>query len=207
MNFSESMGHITTGWSRTLVTSRLSAVALGINGRVTAHYKYMNRNQTLNFLLIAFLSFSFFSGCFTRFEVYEFSSENQKFAWGSVGGKIRGKQEIKGFKTIVKSPYDLLVWFHFNIANEGFVKIQTIQLIQSKTKKVLFSAQNLPEEPIVTELKSTAAYYSFDNLTFEHSDVHLSFSFILKQNGKKAKYKADIPFTKSYDKFWRMIGV
>ncbi|VEN74186.1 conserved hypothetical protein [Candidatus Desulfarcum epimagneticum] len=159
-----------------------------------------------------------FSGCFQKYEIDGFKSAENKFHWGSVGGKLKGKMEMRNNTAVRRSPYELLIWFSSETPIEGIVQILGLKLTYAKSKKNIFNKDNIPEKrikkytriikkPAEKHINDYTAYFSFKNINMEYSDVILQINFILKQGEKSTKYNAEIYFEKDYKKFKIIKGV
>jgi len=173
--------------------------------------------KSLKILAIFIVSLCLLHSCFQKYEIDDFKSTENKFMWGTVGGKLKGKMELKNDIAVRSSPYELFIWFSSDAPLEGIIQILNLKLIYAKSGKMVFESNNIPEqyfkkdtmvikEPVKKIIHTYDVYFSFKNISMEYSDVILQMDFILKQGGKSVEYNSEIYFEKDYKEFKMMKG-
>ena len=157
----------------------------------------LKRNLTL--VVIPFL----LTACFGIFEVYEFKSNEVDFGWGVVGAKLTGNHETHGSKTIVRSPYDLILWFNFNGYLGSKIQISELKLISSASGKIVFE-EDLVEGDFLVYSKQpwnkyeNGMFFEFSDLKLEFEDMELRLKYTLMEDDNVSKGEAVIIFEKNY---------
>ncbi|ABW66961.1 hypothetical protein [Desulfosudis oleivorans] len=144
-------------------------------------------------------------GCYQKFEVYGFKSEEKEFSWGKVGASLSGKKVIEGNTIIRRTPYDLEIWFVPFSLKEGTIKITELKII--KSKKIIYQNDTSHEGVIKKYAKDYMAFFLFENINIDYANIELQMKFILKENGNSMGYSTKIDFEKDYQKFRAIIGV
>jgi len=153
------------------------------------------------------LSLLFYFGCSRNFKHYGYSSTESRFPWGSVRGKLIGREARIGNSDIKGSPYKLFLWFGSDNQIDGIIHIEKIDLINSKTQKVVFKNDEIQSEPIKKDSADFTAYFSFNGLELDYEDMELQIKFSLEQDGKSSNYESVIYFKKDYKEFRRPLSV
>ncbi len=154
------------------------------------------------------------TGCSEVYEEYGFKSIENKFSWGAVGAKLKGKEKNNHNPAVRSSPYKLFIWFTSDTFLEGTIHITELKLVNAETKMVVFEQDNIVEKSFqkskyVNEYNKYEyyTYYSFENIELEYEEMILQMKFSLKQGDKTTEYESEIFFEKNYRKFRRIIGV
>ena len=153
------------------------------------------------------LSFLFYFGCSRNFKHYGYSSIENKFPWGSVRGKLMGREARVGNSDIKGSPYKLLLWFGSDNQIDGIIHIEKIDLINLKTQKTVFKSDEPQVEPIKKDSDSYRAFFSYNGLKLDYEEMVLQIKFSLEQDGKSSKYESKIYFKKDYKEYRRPLSV
>lgn len=151
----------------------------------------------LSFLIVSAVIF----GCYQRYEIYGYKSEEVKYDWGSIGVRMIGEKVDEKGKIIRKAPYELFLWFNSDSLRDAEVQVFTIELNYAENNKLIYQGNETLNSTFQKEADSYSAYFSVKNLTFEYKDIKCDIQYAIKTDDEQTKYRAIINLKSDFKKY------